>query len=277
MKSKTITISTDNIHNQTEKTNIDRTIRIPNSSYYYQDKYNENWVDDNPMLYSMNIAFENHICDVLGFPLDRVLYASNDNTFYKREEKNNGNLNLPYFSYYMTGYSDPDRDWWNNFANLEYPMSHDNAAIKIGQKIKIFPVKIEYEGVACFSQHKDMDYAFKQLAYDDSNETILFPTIETSKGDTIKNIGILSWDIEYNPSFNEQDWLTKNKIFTIGVNFSLDTFLIVGDLESDMFITKSVMLDFIIAKKNLIKPNIYNSDPKLVISEYFNPDREKNS
>lgn len=266
MESKTIKISTDNTHNQTEKTNIS-TIKIPNKSFYYKDKFESNWVDNNPVLYSTNIAFESHIGDLLNFPLDRILYASNDNTFYLREEKNNGNLNLPYFSYYVTGYSDPDRDWWNNYANLKYPMSDD--IITLGQEIKIFPIKIEYEGVACFSQHKDMEYAFKQLAYDNSNETILFPTIETTNKDIVKNIGILSWDIEYNPTFNEQDWLIKNKIFTIGVDFNIDTFIIMGG-STDLSVTKDVALNFISAKE-LVKPNVMDSpDPKTILLEYFN-------
>ena len=255
-----------------QKTNICKKDNTPTSGkhpshFFYNKEYSANWLNDNLLSYAINIEIEKLFCQTLKFDMNRIIYSSNDNSMYKREEKNCGKLNLPYLSYHQTGYSDADRDWFNNWANLQYPLSHNNDIVKLGQKIKIFPVKLEYEGVVVFDQHKDMDYAYKQLAYVKSNETILFPQLESTEH-IVKNIGIFNIDIDYNPSYAEKDWLVNNKIYTLGLDFSVDTFQIMGDL-SPFAIAKSALAEFIVGKYQLDKNNVLETNSSILLSDYF--------
>lgn len=250
-----------------EQTNIINTIKIPNSSLFYSKEFNENWVNDKTYVYALDIEFENYIKDVLNFPLTRIIYAQNAYTFYERERKNDGLLNLPYLNYYRTGYSEADRPWFNNWANRLYPLSNDEQIHALGQKIKIFPIKVEYEATCFFSQQKDMEYAYTQLMFEASNETIIYPIVETTNGDTVKNIGIVSFDLEYNPNFEEFDYLEKNKIFSIGMDFNIDTFMYVGD-TSNITLAKEIVEEFVSAKE-LNKDDIDKSKGKDYIYSYF--------
>ena len=250
-----------------EKTNIINTIKIPNSSFYYKDDYSKNWVDDNIYVYALDICLEEYLGGLLKFSLDRIIYTQNSYTFYERERKNDGLLNLPYMNYYRVGYSEADRSWFNQWANQLYPLSHNEQIYTLGQKIKIFPIKIEYEATAFFSQSKDLEHAYRNMLFEASNESIIYPTLETKNKDTVKNIGIVDFDLEYEPNFEQEDWLEKNKIHSIGMNFSVDTFMFVGDL-SEMSIAEEVILKFLSAKE-LNYEDIDKSKGIELLIEYF--------
>lgn len=251
-----------------EKTNSLKDIKIPNSSFYYSSEFKKDWINDIPVAYAMDIALENYFSGVFEFPLDRIIYATNDYTFYERERKNDGNLNLPYMSYARIGYSETDREWMNNYGHLIGLRGCDSDVISLGKNLRYFPIKMEYEGIVCFSQQKDLEYAYRKIAYESANETIIYPQLESSDGTIIRNVGIFNVDIEFNPSFNESEWLEKNRIFTLGLDFSCDTYLIMSDSEK-ISVAKSVELEFITAKK-LNRENSEESVPPMVIlNEYF--------
>lgn len=249
---------------------------IPNKSFYYKDNFNTNWTADQVVAYSLDIAIDKWVQDTFEFPSDRIIYASNDFTFRERTRNKKesaisvGSLDLPYLSYYRTGYSECDRPWWNNWANLfgVLDVANESYETKIGSKLRLYPVKIEYEATAFFNQSKDCEYALARILYDASNETILFPELVTSNGDTLKNVAIMENDIEFNPEFNERDWLEQNKIFTISMNWYFNTFMIIG-ADSDIAIAESVILDFLSAKK-LVKPDVRKSEAIEALTIYFN-------
>lgn len=252
-----------------EKTNINNSIVIPSKSFYYKDQFTNNW-SSQPCAYALDLSLEDFFSKQLIFSLDRIIYSSNDFTFRERTKKNDGQLNLPYMNYYRIGYSEPDRDWWNNYANAFGLMDIGNKGYykELGSKIRLVPIKIEYESTVFFSQQKDCEYAYSRLLLEGSNETILNPILNTSDENvSLKNIGILNMDLEFNPTYNESDWLVNNKIWTISIDFNVDTFLIYAS-EEDLFITNNIILNFLLAK-NLIKPNIMDSNPKILLEEYF--------
>ena len=249
---------------------------IKNKSYYYKDTFDSYWSANSVVAYALDLKIDEWVQNVLQFPSDRIIYASNDFTFRERtrNKKDNpisvGSLDLPYLSYYRTGYSECDREWWNNYANLfgVLDIANERYESKVG-KIRLTPVKVEYEATAFFSQEKDCEYALTEILHDASNETILFPELYVDENYTLKNIAIFNNDIEFNPEFNENDWLEQNKIFTISMNWSFDTFLIIG-CDNNVSIAEEVIMEFISAKK-LSKPNISESEAKEVFIEYFNP------
>ena len=48
------------------------------------------------MVYSMDIYLEKYFSEVLNFPLDRIIYASNEYFFIERGIKNCGYLNIKF-------------------------------------------------------------------------------------------------------------------------------------------------------------------------------------
>ena len=248
---------------------------IPNKSFYYKDEFNNKWSANEIVSYALDIQLDKWIGDTLLFPPDRIIYASNDYTFRERTRQKKastidiGTLDLPYVSYYRTGYSECERPWWNNWANLfgVYDVANENYETKIG-KLRLAPVRIEYESTAFFNQSKDCEYALVKLLHDTSNETILFPELVVSDTYSLKNPAIMETEIEFNPEFNERDWLEQNKIFTISMNWYVDTFLIIGD-DIDIAIAEEVILDFVSAKK-LVKPDVRKSEAIEAFTVYFN-------
>lgn len=250
-----------------ENTNINNSIKISNSSFYYKDDLKK-WFNA-PSAYALDIALEQHFCDLLKFPLDRIIYASNDFCFREREKKNDGQLNLPFMNYYRTGYSETDRFWWNNYANSYALMNINNEGYynKLGLQLRLVPIKAEYEATVFFNQRKDCEFAYHELALDESNETIIKYEIETSaKGENDEPYilgleGIVTYDLEFNPTYNETDWLQQNNIWSIQMNFDVDTFMIYANQE--MAIANEVILEFM-ASKN--REDLMNQNG---IIEYF--------
>ncbi len=232
-----------------EKTNIIPVKNISNNSFYYKDQFSEHWTNSEISAYSLDIAIEQWMSKVLRFPLDRIIYASNDFTFRERTRKNEGNLNLPYVSYFKTDYEEVDRQWWNNYANCIGVLDVANEGYEniLGTTLKITPIKVVYEATAFFSQHKDCEFAYKELLKEESNETILYPQFNLANGDIVKNIGIQTLELTWNPIYNESDWLESNKIYTIGMDMSYDTFYITGN-NTDVHFADEIILDFMTQK-----------------------------
>lgn len=238
--------------------------------FYYGNQF-KNW-SDTPIVYALDIAVENWFSSVLKFPLDRIIYASNDYCFRERTRKNNGNLNLPFFNYHKTNYDISDKLWFNDWSNRFGLHDINNQFTSaMGGKMKVYPITIEYEGNAFFAQNKDCEYAMNKLLYNASNETIINPLLETSDGTILKNAGVLNLDLEYNPSYNENDWLEMNRIHTIGINFSVRTFMI-GQFDTNadnLHVAKKSMLQFFSAKSLNYEEPLSSPQLIMLLSEYF--------
>ena len=240
------------------------------TSFYYGEQM-KNWANT-PMSYALDIAIEKHLSDTLEFTLDRIIYASNEYCFRERTRKNEGELNLPFMNYYRIGYEESDKPWKNDYSNRFGIIDRENKfTSKMGGKMRIYPIKINYEGTAFFAQNKDCEYAMNKLLFDASNETVVNPLLETNKGDTIKNIGIIDFDVEYNPTYQESDWLEQNRIWTIGIDFSVDTFMI-GKFDTNpdnLHVAKEVLLEFFSAKKLDYNDPMNSEQINMILSEYF--------
>lgn len=244
---------------------------ITKSSSFYYGEQMKSWANT-PMSYVTDIAIENHFAQTLEFPLDRIIYASNEYCFRERTRKNEGDLNLPFMNYYRKGFSDSERPWFNDYSNRFGLIDRQNRfTSKLGGKLRIYPITIQYEGTIFFGQNKDCEYAMNKLLFDKSNETTIKPQLETNNGDVIQNIGIMNFDLEYNPTYQESDWLEQNRLWSIGVDFEITTYMI-GKFDSNpmgLHVAKNVMLEFFSAKK--INYENYNESEQMeiLLAEYF--------
>lgn len=256
--------------NTTATTNPNPHYMTKSQPFYYGDKF-EKW-GNTPMTYALDIAIENHIAKTLQFPLDRIIYASNEYCFRERTRRNEGELNLPFFNYYRTGFEEADRPW-RNYRVSKWGLldSNNEFTSKLGGKIKAYPITVTYEGTAFFAQDKDCQYAMNRLLYEDFNETCLTPKLETNDGTILENMAIFDSELEYMPTYQESDWLEQNRIWTIGIDFAVQTFMI-GDFDdnpANLHVAKEVLFNFFSAKK-LDYDNYENSEQiEWLLKDYF--------
>ena len=256
--------------NTTSTTNPNPHFITKAQPFYYGEQMKK-WANT-PMSYAMDIAIENHLAETLEFSLDRIIYASNEYCFRERTRTNNGELNLPFLNYYRVGFGESNRPWKNDFSNRFGVIDRENKFTSLmGGRMRIYPISINYEGTVLFAQNKDCEYAMNKLLFDNSNETIIKPQVETNNGDIITNAGVLTYDIEYNPTYQESDWLEQNRIWTIGLDFSVDTYMIgLFDTNPDyLHVAKEVLLEFFTAKKLDYNDYKNSEQMEMLLTEYF--------
>ena len=192
------------------------------------------------------------------FPNDpsRLIYSSNDHAFRRRLKLQSSQspdvsqfqintLNMPFMNFSVTSSgisSDTNRTLKNNqlekFGVMDWNLK---------KKIKATPVKINFEATYFSTEEIDIQYIMSVLQWDSALESLIKPKLEID-GNTYLNYGYLDIDsIDYNPTYDEDDWLQQNKIRTIGISFSLDTYSIRLD-DSDFWIPKNVLLSFATSK-----------------------------
>ena len=248
------------------------------SPFFYGEQM-KSWANT-PMGYALDIAIENKLSDLLELPLDRIIYASNEYCFRERTRKNEGDLNLPFLNYYRKSFGDSNREWFNDYSNRFGLIDRQNKFTSLlGGRLRVYPVSIGYEATVFFAQDKDCQYAMNKLLFESSNETIIEPQIETDKGDIIKNTGNVTFNLEYMPNYQESDWLEQNRIWSIDLDFEVDTFMIgnfnpLPDRDKDgnpmpLHVAKSALLEFFSAKK--INYENYNDSEQMewILERYF--------
>lgn len=215
------------------------------NNFYYQNEFKSNLIPA-PDVYSVDIALEDFLSKILDFPLNRIIYASNENCLRERTRLNDGLLKLPFLNYHKIGYSENDRQWFNNRSNM-YRFVPDDLNIKLDTYVKYFPIKIEYECTVFFDQDKDKELAMKKLMYEASNESFIKPEITLSNGDTLMIPCVVNLDLDFEPNYTEQDWLENNKIHTIGISIECNTIMVITG-NNKTGIATSTALEFLVKK-----------------------------
>lgn len=201
--------------------------------------------------FSTIIALFNYFTENI-FPNDpsRIIYASNDYAFRRRLELNSRDnvsefqiqsLNMPFMNFAIDASGidqNTDRTW------KSFPLElHGVMDWTIGKKIRMSPVRISFESTFFSDKDVDIQYIISKLFWDNALETIIKPEIEID-GQSFYNMGLLSaYEAQYRPQYNENDWLERNKIRTIPMNFAVDTFLLQTDTEH-FWIPKEVLFSF---------------------------------
>jgi hypothetical protein len=199
---------------------------------------------------STNIAVTRYLADTLfEGDLGRIVWASNDKTFRKRQEqvtKKNptvGTLDLPYCSFRLSqdGLEKPaQRPWFNQALNVEGVWIEE-----LGRKVRVTPVQLHYEGVVCVRHDTDLYWLQQLMLWDASNEKLLAPVLETESdsGDRqeIKNIAVVYLTPHMNTRFAEDDWIRNNKIQAIDLDIQVDTYLLLDNRKGYWIAVKSAL------------------------------------
>lgn len=184
-----------------------------------------------------DIAIENYFRSLLlEDTSDRIVYSSNAYAFRKRSKNNSGNLELPFINYHLENYEPGPRPWWNaqSYTNGVY-------VEELEAKILCAPITLTYEASMWLHRYDDTIYAISEANFDSDNKTTLTPTV-TIESQELDLTAVLSYNgNQFDPQYNEQDWLDRNKIHSITMDFTLDTFAL--KTNYDISLPTSVILE----------------------------------
>lgn len=209
-------------------------IVIPSTNYYEEELQSFR-----STIRTVYISLKEYFANLL-FRQDqtRVQYSSTSYALRKRyKESGTQGLDLPFLNFRLTGWENTSsRNWWN--ATLSMIGGYFD---EIQQKIQVLPITLSYDCTAWYNKDIDMTYATNKLVWENKTETIIRPTI--SVGDvTFQYYALLNLPPQWEPQYTESDWLTQNKIHSVGIQLSVETFLFSSDL--DVSLPTSLLLKF---------------------------------
>lgn len=201
-----------------------------------------------------NICIWKYLADKLfDGDLQRIVWSSPEKMFKNRQNqlqcrsKNpTGLLDMPFVAFKLSNdgvQNGTDRPWFNQALNVEGMYLNE-----LGRKLKMTPVTLKYDAVFCCQHDTDLHWAQQTLVWDQSNETLLRPVLETKAKDGITPVEIpimaLMDDVPQIGKFTENDWLTQNKIQAIDIQITVQTYLL-DDNTSGFSLVKKVIFDFL--------------------------------
>ena len=185
---------------------------MPVESFYK----NQNFLN---MVYAVDIAIENHLKGLLFLDQsDRIVYASNAYALRKRSDQNNGELNLPFLNYWLRNEEPGPRPWWNSSSYTKGVYISELAA-----KVRYAPITLTYEVSYWCHRDDELKYAISEINFDSDNKTLLTPTVEIDSIDFPFTAALSYSGNQYEPTYNENDWLERNNIHTASLDLTLDT------------------------------------------------------
>lgn len=212
------------------------------------------------IILATNISMYKYLADLFfDGDMSRIVWSSNELMFRKRQEQlaarkldnspkdTLGILDIPFCSFRIIqdGINPgTERNWWNPGLHVEGIWFEE-----LGRRLRLTPATIDYEACFCCSHDTDLFMLQQDMIWDRNKETILESFIDATAPDgtvhTLKNIIIYDADPQINPQFAEKDWLEKNKIQTITLTASCQTWLIAEDDNHRYSVTKKFIFDFL--------------------------------
>ena len=214
--------------------------------------------------YALNIAVVSFISDlILKDEVSRMIYASNAYAFRKRTDGNSGVFNMPFINYFLNEFTfSNDKEWYNN------KLSKTGMFIKeLSAKVKLMPVSFDYESTFWCNRNDEVLYVMQKLNFLRENHTDLTFTF-TIGDETINMIGILNINPSMAQEFNEIDWLEKNNIHNVSMDFSVNAFIL--ETNSDITIPEEVIFNF----KAKLDSDAYQTDTYTAVINHVSEEVE---
>lgn len=177
---------------------------------------NENFLN---IVYACDIALEDHFKSLMFLDQpDRVIYSSNAYALRKRSDQNGGELNLPFLNYWLRNEEPGLRHWWNlaSYTKGVY-------VPELEAKVRYAPITLSYEVSYWCHRDDELKYVISEINFDADNITTLYPTVAI-QSENLPFAALLSYSgNQYDPTYNENDWLERNNIHTASLDLSLNT------------------------------------------------------
>jgi hypothetical protein len=208
------------------------------------------------VVYATDIALENYFSSLLfSGDLTRVVYSSNDYAFRKRSDDKKGNLDLPFLNYKLNNFEPGERLRWNLTAyqtGLYIP--------ELTAKIQYAPITLSYQSSFWVHRWDDLIYAYDLLIAEFDNKTLIEPVVQIGS-EQLKLSALVKFELEFNPTYTEQDWLDRNKISSISLDFTVDIFRLRTNF--DITLVEDVVFEF--ASNHGYETNSYEETINLVV------------
>lgn len=236
-------------------------------SFYHLEDGNTNFINT---LYSLNNALEKKYIDMLlNSEAGRIIYAKNNFAMRKRAIGDNdtvgqplNNLNLPFMNYKVKGSTNKtERPWFNMIASVE-----GIYVPELERKLRIQPVTIEYDATLWLYRDDDTQYAWNKLIFDQAVETIVRYSVEIL-GQEVSCIAIVNYNLQKDPLYGEAEWIEKNQIHSISLDFEVQTFLIESNVN--ICIPQQVLFSFA-AMNEIDVANLTPADIKVLMVNHYN-------
>jgi hypothetical protein len=182
----------------------------------------------------------------------RVVWATDDRLFRRRQdqliarENRTGLLDTPFVGFHTQDdfiTDKGDRTWWQAGMNAIGQWSD-----KLGRHIRQTPCTLNYQATFVCRNDLDLHYAAYLMEWYTSNESTLRPQLQTTdakgKMEIIDNIAVVSITPHVGVQYQENDWVTMNKLQFARMDISLQTWMI-GDDKGGWGIAKDFVMGFI--------------------------------
>ncbi len=226
---------------------------------YFSDTSYINLID------SLNIGIQNQFSELINLNFNQMTYAGNAYAFRRRSDENKGNITLPFMNFKLTEIAED-----NTFHNWQYTVEHQGIYIdELGIYVAIRPVAYVYESSFWCSQEIENHYTMTKLVMhgDDPNTVTYSPQYGCQP---FPLLGHLAWDgLNFDSQYKENDWLVRNNIHNISMNFRIRSFICLANLE--VSIPDTILFNFGIAQfgqdnvANLSQQQLYQ-----MVIDHFN-------
>jgi hypothetical protein len=230
---------------------------VPTPTFYYDKAGKQSTqaaLDLVLMKYFAHLLFKDDIT--------KLVYASNEFCFRERlrrlamdfPNRQLGNsLEFPFMN--MWQQQEPvkiDRGWRSPFHVL-----NGSFIDELGTNLQIAPAGYSYQATAFFKHEADVDYAYDALSWaaqyplNLSVDLTWTPTGAMPGNPDAESVifpinAVVAFDLQYNPKYTDNDWLAQERILSIGLDFTIQTFRmrLVDPTAGNFWIPTSVVFDF---------------------------------
>lgn len=215
------------------KYTMENSVEIQASQYYLHKSYT-------PVYYYMYMRLEDWIAEnIFRKDLSRVFLASNEWAFRRRFELTDtskdyneieaSSLQFPFANYWpLNSGWQPDTRVAGNQAKMIYDGIYEGTT-----KVRAAGVVLNIPITFYFDREDDARIAYDTLYFKTYNEHVYHMEVPFANNSLDLPFVIKLNDLKFNPSAVEKDWLVKNRIFVITVNFEIRSYAIYPPKQPD--------------------------------------------
>lgn len=153
----------------------------------------------------------------------RAIISSTEMALRNRAKGNSwSNANLPFFNLGVPSVNkDVARPWYVHRLAVEGVWVPE-----LQRKVKMLPIKISFECSLFYHNMYDVQFAMFRAIQEEHFEDRLSIPMKFENGQELNLIGILEYNLDTSPQYTEKDFLERNKIRTITLDPTVDTYVI---------------------------------------------------
>ncbi len=222
--------------------------------------YYDHTTDSSTQL-ALDISIINYLSKVLyNNDITRTLYASNAFCFRERldQQRKTANragagpalntLDFPFTNFWQLNEGAPTERGWRNALMVKQGFWVD----ELQTNLQIAPVDYSYQSTAFFKHERDLDKAYDLLSWETqypitfTDLSLTWRSADNTQDLTFPLPSVVTFDLQYNPTYNEQEWLEKERVLSMTLDFRVQTFRMkaMDPNSGNFWVPTQVLFDF---------------------------------